>query len=99
MLISPDGKKMMIEIRMNIDTDVYMDRIILFDLRTWSKIQPAEHELFQDRPIDEFKWLNENTIKIVSADIKDYDYSIEALQQWFKLEDEAPLKELTITLQ
>ena len=98
-LISPDGKKAMIGLRIYWDSNIYRDRIVLIDLTTMSRIKPAESELFQDRPMEEFKWLNDNTIQITAADIKNYDYSNEALQEWLKLEDKAPLKELTITLQ
>jgi len=103
LIISPDGKKAMIGIRANLNmhvnsnSDLYQDRLAFIDLQNLSQIQPAGSEQYQDRPIHEYKWQNENTIEIVTADIK--DYSIEAIEEWFKLEDEAPLKELTITLQ
>ena len=91
------GIRANLNMHVNSNTDLYQDRLAFIDLQNLSQIQPAGSEQYQDRPIHEYKWQNENTIEIVTADIK--DYSIEAIEEWFKLEDEAPLKELTITLQ
>lgn len=101
MLISPDKKKAIIKTRakldVNSDSDLYQDRITIVDLRTLTLTQPAGAEQYQDRPIKEFKWQDEDTIEIVTADIE--ENSIEAIEEWFKLGDKAPFKELTINIQ
>ena len=101
MLISPDGKKAMIKIRANLVTnsgsDLYQDRLALIDLQTLSLTQPAGSEQYQDRPIKESKWQDDDTIEIVTADIE--ESSIEAVEEWFRLKEKAPLKELTINIQ
>ena len=94
-------EKALLRIAVNEGANVARHQIFLIDLHTMDTLQPLnknyEEHYFNAPlyPITEFKWLSENTIELVVADITDISY--ESLEKWYKDTNPA-VKKLTINL-
>lgn len=89
----------MLRIGINEGNEVIRHRIVIVDLNTMQIHHPLNDEVFFNSllyPITQFKWLTENTIELVVADVPDTTY--ESIEKWYK-SSSPPVKSMKIRIE